>query len=320
MPRVSINLCCYNSEPFLERTLRSIAAQTYKDWELVVINDGSTDATEAILQRFIEEGWPVRYDAQPNRGIAEAHNEALRRSSGELIAFIDHDDEWTPTKLERQVPLFDRNPRTGLVYSDCINLRDDGFAFRQYDKLRPFVGEVFGAMLSQYFLTLTTAVVRRQVVRDHELWFDPAFKLLPDADFFLRVAFHCALDFVNEPLARIRIHRQSTTQVGRQKLPVELRALLEKQRRIHADFDHLFAADVARFQLGLARTEARIAWEFGQRQAAVQLLRPYRRHSFAAAKEFFVMRCVPYAAYDRLRVAVSRLRPHPGLAERGTSV
>lgn len=301
MPRVSINLCCYNSAPFLERTLQSVITQTFTDWELVVVNDGSTDATGAIVQRYRSEGWPIIYHEQQNAGVAGAHNQAFRLSSGEYIAFLDHDDLWVPHKLERQVPLFEGRPEIGLVFSDCVNVLDDGYAFRRFQKCTPHAGDAFRQLLSQYFLTTSTILIRRAVVTDMAEWFDPRFKVLPDAEFFLRVASRCQLAFVNEPLARVHMHRGNTLSTGRERLPAEMRAILEKQRALHAHFDRDFAQEIHRFQLGLARGEARLAWAAGRRRQALDLVRPYRRQCFAAARDCWMITCLSYPGYERLR-------------------
>jgi len=125
-PTLSINLCCYNSEKYLKETLESIFAQTYKDWELVVINDGSTDSTESIIKEYISQGYPISYCWQENRGLGYSRNEALKHSRGKYIAFIDHDDIWLPQKLEKQIPLFDRNPKTAIVASNAIQFNEKG--------------------------------------------------------------------------------------------------------------------------------------------------------------------------------------------------
>ena len=311
MPRVSINLCCYNSEPFIERTLQSIFAQTYKDWELVVVNDGSTDATGSIIQRHLSEGWPIVYHEQPNQGVAEAHNQAFRFSSGEYIAFIDHDDLWLPQKLERQVPLFDEHPDVGLVFSDCVNVLDDGYAFRRFQKCLPHAGYAFRKLLGQYFLTTTTILIRRAVVTETGEWFDPQFRVLPDTEFFLRVAFHWKLAFVSESLARVHMHRRSTSYIGRDRMPIEMRAILEKQRFLYPQFDHDYAQEIHRLQFELARGEARLAWAAGQRSRALELVRPYSFLSLGAFRDLCMMKCFSYARYEQLRLRAARMRKMP---------
>ena len=116
---VSINLCCYNGEAFLDETLHSICSQTYPNWELVIVNDGSTDGTEAIVEKYMNQGVPIIYHVQENQGLGASRNKALELSSGAFIAFIDQDDLWLPEKLEKQIMLFE-NPETGLVFCDVI--------------------------------------------------------------------------------------------------------------------------------------------------------------------------------------------------------
>ncbi len=307
MPRVSVNLCCYNSERYLEETLQSIFAQTYRDWELVIINDGSTDGTEAIIRRHLAEGRPIRYHAQEHVGLPTARNEALRRSSGELMAFIDHDDVWLPEKLARQVPLFDSDDRIGLVYSDCLNIREDGLTFRHYEKLQPAVGEAYRVLLSRYFLCVQTVVIHRRVLRDGNEWFDPEFQLLEDAELFLRVAFRWRLAYVPEALAHVRWHAQSATRTQPQRILTEMRALLEKQRTLYPQFDERFRRERGAFAMDLARAEARFAWAQHRVSAALDLLRPFQFRHPSVARDVLMMRWLSYPQYERLRLLLSRL-------------
>lgn len=307
MPRVSINLCCYNAERFLDDVLRSLVTQTYQDWELVIVNDGSSDATETIIQRYQGEGWPIVYHVQANRGLAEARNQALRLSSGELIAFTDHDDLWMPDKLARQVPRFDADPLVGVVYSDCLNVRDDGYTFRQYEKLHPYTGEAFRPLFRQYFLSVQTVIIHRRVLEDEPAWFDARFEVLPDTEFFLRVARRWRLAFVNEPLAWIRMHQQSTTRARRDRFPVELRLMLQRQRELDPHFDRDYPEEIAQFLFGISRMEARLAWERNQRAHALKLLRPYRGRYRDAVTDTWLISCLSYVDYERLRLRLSRV-------------
>lgn len=230
----------------------------------------------------------------------------MRRSSGELIAFTDHDDVWYPQKLARQVPVFEQDERIGLVYSDCLNCLDDGFTFRQYQKLRPATGDAYRALLSRYFLSLQTVVIHRRVLRDGGEWFDPEFQLLEDAEFFLRVASRWRLAYVPESLARIRMHAQSATRTQPRRILDEMHALLEKQRTLHPRFDQEFSREIRAFRLDLARAEARWAWARHQRDQAIAYLKPYRYRHLAAWKDAALMRWLSLPQYERLRLLVGR--------------
>ena len=127
-PKVSINLCCYNSEKYLRETLDSIVKQTYKDWELIIINDGSSDSTEAIIYEYIKQGYPIAYHYQRNKGLAFSRNKALELSQGKYVAFIDHDDLWLPDKLEKQASILEKRPEIDFLYGNYFikrGSRDD---------------------------------------------------------------------------------------------------------------------------------------------------------------------------------------------------
>src|ERR671930_69372 len=115
--KVSINLCCYNGEKYLEETLQSIFHQTYKDWELVVVDDGSIDTTERIIKSHMAAGKLIMYHYQENAGLGSARNKALQLSRGSYIALIDQDDIWLPEKLEKQVRAFELDRALGRVYA-----------------------------------------------------------------------------------------------------------------------------------------------------------------------------------------------------------
>jgi glycosyltransferase involved in cell wall biosynthesis len=121
MPVVSICIATYNHAGFLPRCLDSILAQTFQDFEMVIVNDGSTDNTHQILMDY-QERYPekVRYFWHPgfaNKGISATTNRAIQEASGKYIAFIGSDDTWHPEKLELQVALLEQHPEYGYVYS-----------------------------------------------------------------------------------------------------------------------------------------------------------------------------------------------------------
>lgn len=219
-PTVSINLCCYNSEKYLEETLQSIFAQTYTDWELVVVNDGSTDSTERIIRRHIADGRPIVYHSQANAGLGNARNKAVELSSGHFIALIDHDDVWRPEKLARQMPLLERQPAVGLVFSDCEIIDSRGQVSGTYWQCwgKPYRGQVFADLLVNDFIPCLTAVLRKEVMTAVGL-FRRELAIAEDWDLFLRVARRYPVDFVDKPLAMYRIHETNAFQSLERRYP-----------------------------------------------------------------------------------------------------
>lgn len=211
-PLVSINLCCYNSEKYLEETLQSIFGQTYKNWELVVVNDGSTDSTEQIIRQHIAEGYPIRYQYQENKGLGFSRNRAVELSAGEIIALIDHDDLWLLDKLAQQVKLFEQ-PKVGLVYSDAFIIDTFGknqllvSAFHDY---RLFRGQVLDRLFMGNFIVCSTVAVRRKAMQEVGL-FNPSLRIAEEYDLYLRLASHYEFDFVNAHLAKWRVHNANSS-------------------------------------------------------------------------------------------------------------
>ena len=209
MPKVSVNICCYNSERFIAETIESVLAQTYKDWELVIVNDGSTDSTEQIIRAYINQGWPITYHCQANAGLAAARNQALRLSKGEYIAFLDHDDLWLPEKLEQQVDILDADPAIALVYSDCYLVDFKGELLgRVFDKVRPHRGRVLAELFTENFISCPTVLIRKQVLEKVGL-FRPELCISEEYELFLRIAELYQVDFVDAPLAKYRVHETS---------------------------------------------------------------------------------------------------------------
>jgi glycosyltransferase involved in cell wall biosynthesis len=240
---VSINLCCYNSEKYLRETIDSIVNQIYKDWELVIINDGSTDSTESIIYEYINQDYPIIYHYQENHGLGYSRNEALKRSQGEYIAFIDHDDIWLPEKLERQIPLFD-DPEVGLVFSDAIYFRENGKDERLYEKEPYWEGNCFSQLISNYFLCLPTVVIRRSCLDDLDEWFDLRFKMIEEADLFRRISYKWKLRIICEPLSRYRIHESSFMSTHGYLEADETFLMLLKFENIFKDFKNRYYNEI----------------------------------------------------------------------------
>jgi glycosyltransferase involved in cell wall biosynthesis len=214
---VSVNLCCYNGEPFLADTLDSIVRQEYSDWELVIVDDGSTDETPRIVAGYQGHGWPIVYHRQSNEGLGRARNAALALSRGEFIAFIDQDDPWLPAKLRKQIPLF-ADERVGLVYSDAHVVNTDGRVtglFSHADARRLVRGNPRDSLLAfGGFFSVSTAVVRKSVI-DKVGGFESTLNFVEDTDMWFRIAERWMFECCAEPLATYRIHPNS----GLRKFP-----------------------------------------------------------------------------------------------------
>jgi glycosyltransferase involved in cell wall biosynthesis len=202
-PRVSVVIPSYNAAEFIERTIDSVLAQSYRDLEVVVVDDGSSDTTPDIVAAY---GDPVRLIIQPNNGVSAARNRAIAESRGELIAFLDHDDLWYSDKLDRQVRVLDARPEVGLIYANADFIdQSDKRMWIYLAQSRLHRGQVLSRLFLDCFVPLLTTVVRKSLLADIGP-FVTRWHIAEDYDLFLRAAECTEVDYVDEALAGYRIH------------------------------------------------------------------------------------------------------------------
>jgi glycosyltransferase involved in cell wall biosynthesis len=192
---VSIIIPTYNRASYIQKALDSVFKQTYRDFEVIVIDDGSSDNTKEVLQKY---GNRIRYSYQDNHGISHARNTGIRNSKGDYIAFLDSDDYWLPEKLNRQIELFHTNPEYGMVASCCASIRLDG-SYR--DKNRPGKsGWILKDLFQANFIRTSSAVIKKDCF-DRVGVFDEQLKECEEYDLWLRIAAQFPIGFINESLA-----------------------------------------------------------------------------------------------------------------------
>lgn len=213
LPKVSIIIPAYNVAPFIGETLDSVFAQTYKDFETIVINDGSPDTEEfeRMLRPYLNR---VKYLKQENRGASVARNAGIRTAQGELIAFLDADDIWLPSYLEEQVR-FIRESGSDLVCADAVHFGGSVFDGRTYAETLmpdfPDTGKVtfLGLLNGEHHLITSGVVASRKSILEVGL-FDESLRNAQDFDLWLRLARHGAqLSYQRRVLLRYRYHENS---------------------------------------------------------------------------------------------------------------
>jgi glycosyltransferase involved in cell wall biosynthesis len=205
-PLVSVILPVFNREASIERAVSSVLAQTYRPFELIVVDDGSTDGTRRILERF---GSSITVITQANAGAYVARNAGMRHARGELIAFADSDDAWLPHRLSSQVPLM-RRPEVGLVFGDTVHVtaaragaaRTGRTSFQVAPPLR---GRAAAQFAWCNFVPTCTVLVRRRCL-DEIGGFPETSALSSDYLTWFRIALRHELDFVDEPLVEYTVH------------------------------------------------------------------------------------------------------------------
>jgi glycosyltransferase involved in cell wall biosynthesis len=196
---VSVILPTYNRVEWLRQSIDSVLRQTHADLELIVVDDGSSDGTQAFVRTL---PGPVRYVRQPNAGDAAARNRGLDLARGDLIAFQDDDDLWHPDKLKLQLELLRQRPEVGLVCSGRSIISQRGEPLPGGQK-KHHEGTVTAALFQSQFITTPSVLLRREVARQVGR-FDAALRVCSDYDYWLRASLVCPFAAVARPLVDVR--------------------------------------------------------------------------------------------------------------------
>jgi glycosyltransferase involved in cell wall biosynthesis len=190
IPLVSVVIPAYQAAGFIKETLDSVFAQTFQDFEVIVVNDGSpdTEELEKILEPYQDR---IVYLKQENQGPAGARNAGVRASRGEFIAPLDADDLWMPEYMAEQLKALNADPSIDMIYADALIFGNVPEAGRSLMELSPSEGEItFGALVTRKCsVNVCVCLIRREIVFRTGL-FDPAFRGTEDIDLWLRILMH----------------------------------------------------------------------------------------------------------------------------------
>jgi len=224
---ISVMICCYNSEKYLSETIDSIINQSYKNWEIIAINDGSSDNTEKIIQNYIKKGIPIIYHYQKNKGFANARNKAIELANADWIAIIDHDDICLQGRLETQVQDINYNSNCSLFFGDSIHFLDNGSIVRkQFDSVIPYEFDLREGNATNMLIRHGCFIDSETVVfnKKHALsigGFNEKYKYITDYDFFLNMSAKYSLFCSQKILSKWRIHENQMTNIMKEILRFE---------------------------------------------------------------------------------------------------
>ncbi len=235
MPKVSVIIPVYNSEKTISEALDSVAAQTYAGYEVIVVNDGSTDQSEGVIKKYMRPPLNITYVEQVNKGPAAARNAGLRLAKGELVAFLDADDLWDKDKLATAVEAMDANPQAKLVFTDMRHMVNDSLVHSSYLRERGYRhlggGHIYDNLLKGNFIFTPTVVLRRDALNETGL-FDERLPIAEDYDLWLRIARRYPVYFIDRPLVTRRRIGSNITE-NRQTYVQSCIRLREKLRDVH---------------------------------------------------------------------------------------
>ena len=223
MVRVSVIIPTYNRAHIVGEAIASVLAQTFGDFEVIVIDDGSSDDTSAVVGKCRDAR--VRYFRQPNRGLPGARNRGIAEARGDIVSFLDSDDLWKPEKLEREVRFFGACPETDAVFADAEEVFLDGgtvaSVMRASPGMRAFLQRAprdGGLVISQrafYLMMLTeqpvkpSALALRRSTLEELGGFDERMRIMEDWELLLRLARKRGIGYINRALTVMRLSRDS---------------------------------------------------------------------------------------------------------------
>ncbi len=191
---VSIIIPTFNRSLLLKRALDSVYKQTASEYEVIVLDDGSTDDTAKMIERLYPN---VRYYYQSNKGVSSARNKGIKQAKGEWLAFLDSDDEWMPKKLENQLKLMDKNPEYKVCHTEEIWIRQ-GVRVNQMNKHRKTGGWIFPQCLPLCAMSPSSIIIHHSVFEDVGD-FDTQLPACEDYDLWLRITAKYPVLYIEEP-------------------------------------------------------------------------------------------------------------------------
>jgi glycosyltransferase involved in cell wall biosynthesis len=226
---VSVIIPTYNCARYINESIKSVLDQTYKDFEIIVIDDGSADNTKSVLQTYVESG-KIKYIYQGNMGPGAARNRGIQMSGGDYIAFLDADDILLPDSLQKRVRLFEKYPFLDMVFSDVFIESIEGQGLEQgflqkkeflkkFGKMIEiqdnddivFKKDLYIHMFKPPFMSLTITIMTKRSAFDRVGMFRTDITSHEDKDMWLRLAENGRVGFVAEPLVIYKNYRSSLT-------------------------------------------------------------------------------------------------------------
>ena len=267
VPLVSVVIPTYNYGHFVAEAIQSVLEQTFRDFEIIVVDDGSTDNTREVIEQF---GDSVRYIYQDNQRTAAARNTGIKAARGQYIAFLDADDLWLPQKLQLQIVLFEERPHVGLVYSTIYLFESkSGAIVGEYPVSGCHEGKVLKDLYMHPFIPSPTPLIPKDVFNVVG-YFDKRFDPKEDSEMWLRIAARYEFAFVPKPLAKYRLHESIQSKKGYEKGKRIDLAILEKVAHDHPN--QLWPLRLFR----LATYEEEFGWGLirrGERSAGISRLK-----------------------------------------------
>ena len=235
-PLVSIIMNCYNGEAYLCESIESVLSQTYKKWELIFWDNKSEDKSAEIFKSYRDKRFKYYYAPQHTL-LYEARNQAIEKSSGEFVAFLDTDDFWAQDKLELQIPFF-KDLEVGVVYGNLFIVNEKLNTKKIFLKKKKPKGFILDDLLKDYCTGLVTLVIRKSFLDNNQPAFDGSFNIMGDFDLMIRMSSKYKFECVDKPIASWRSHWKNESLLKKNDQVKELRIWSKKMENYPIIFNN----------------------------------------------------------------------------------
>ncbi len=223
---ISIIVNCYNGEKFLQKTLDSILNQKYQNFEVIFIDNCSTDSSSKIFKRIKDNRFKY-YKTKKKISLYASRNLALKKVTGEFIAFLDSDDWWNNDFLSSRKEFFISSKIYGFSYSNCFHYFQDKNKFKIFYKEKLPSGFILDELLKYYFIKISSVIIKKEIIRNFK--FNPFYNIIGDYDLILRIASKFkGVGFQNKSL-NIRVHKDNFTHNNRKMFYNEFKNWINNQ-------------------------------------------------------------------------------------------
>ena len=246
-PKVSIIVNCYNGELFLEKCLLSILRQTYKNWELIFWDNRSTDDSKNIFEKVKNKKFKY-FKAKKFTNLYAARNLALKEAKGEIIMFVDVDDEWLEDKIDQQIKIFKKNKKINIVSSNFF--REKNIFFFKFKKkfLSNKNKNILNTLdlIKKYQIGWSTIAIKKRLFNFRSKNFNEKSYMISDFEFIINISTRNKVFFINEPLV---IYRDHASQLSRKNFFTQIDQYLKwcenvnKNKRLSKYKKHIFSSE-----------------------------------------------------------------------------
>lgn len=311
-PTVTVVIPSYNSLRYIPETMETVLNQTYQDFEVLVVNDGSTDGTPDWVDQLSKKEPRVRMISQANKGLPGARNTGIKQARGKYIAILDADDLWESTKLEKQVKSLDNNPQAGLCYTWTALADSEGNSTGRVIASHA-EGDVWKQLTEMNIVCCGSTPMIRRSCFDDVGFFDENLRFSEDWDMWLRIAAKYLFSVVKEPLIRYRQHQTNKSKNCQSML--ETSRILIERNFANAPIELLYLRNRSYgciyLYLGwraLENNDAQQAQEYRNQAIAHYPRLAYSARSIRLYTAILIQRWLGADLYDRIKSLIFGLR------------